>query len=65
MGKDSNKNLVGQPILKQIVDLVPLTLFDRLVIEPDSDRYYKQFGSWTQFVSLLFENEKKHTIQTV
>lgn len=54
MGKDSNKNLVGQPILKQIVDLVPLTLFDRLVIEPDSDRYYKQFGSWTQFVSLLF-----------
>jgi len=54
MGKDSNKHLVGQPILKQIVDLVPRSLFDKLVFEQDSDRYYKTFDSWKQFVTLLF-----------
>jgi hypothetical protein len=32
MGKSSDKRLVGQPILKQIVDLVPRALFDKLVI---------------------------------
>jgi hypothetical protein len=54
MGKDSNKNLVGQPIFKQIVDLVPRAFFDRLVLEHGSDRYYKCFSSWTQFITLLF-----------
>lgn len=54
MGKSSDKRLVGQPILKQIVDIVPRALFDRLVFEQDSDRYYKRFDSWTQFVTLLF-----------
>lgn len=54
MGKDSDKKLVGQPILKQIVDMVPRELFDRLVLEHESDRYYKRYDSWTQFVSLLF-----------
>jgi len=54
MGKSSDKRLVGQPILKQIVDLVPRALFDKLVFEQDSDRYYKRFSSWTQFVTLQF-----------
>jgi Transposase len=54
MGKDSDKHLVGQPILKQIVDLVPRSLFDKLVFEQDSDRYYKTFDSWKQFVTLLW-----------
>lgn len=54
MDKNSDKRLVGQPILKQIVDLVPRELFDRLVFEHDTDRYYKRFDSWTQFVTLLF-----------
>lgn len=54
MDKSSDKRLVGQPILKQIVDLVPRALFDRLVFEQKSDRYYKRFDSWTQFVTLLF-----------
>lgn len=54
MGKDSEKQLVGQPIFKQIVDIVPREIFDKLVLEHKSDRYYKQFSSWTQFVTLLF-----------
>ena len=36
------------------MDLVPREFFDRLVFEQDSDRYYKRFDSWTQFVTLLF-----------
>jgi len=54
MDKVSEKRLVGQPILKQILDLVPRALFDRLVLEHHSDRYYKAFDSWTQFITLLF-----------
>lgn len=54
IGKSSDKKLVTQPILKQIVDLVPREIFDKLVLEQDSDRYYKRFDSWTQFVSLLY-----------
>lgn len=54
MGKDSHKNLVGQPVFKQLVDFVPRELFDQLVFEHKSDRYYKTYDSWTQFVTLLF-----------
>jgi hypothetical protein len=53
MGKVSDKKLVGQPILRQIVDIVPRELFDRLVLEHKSDRYYKTYDSWTQFMTLL------------
>ena len=33
MGKSSNKHLIGQPILQQILDLVPREVFDKLVLE--------------------------------
>lgn len=54
MGKDSEKHLVGQPILKQIIDLFPRNKFDELVGKHNSDKYYKSFSSWTEFISLLF-----------
>ncbi len=54
MDKVSEKRLVGQPILKQIVDILPRELFDRLVLEHKSDRYYKMYDSWTQLTTLLF-----------
>jgi len=54
MGKDSEKHLVGQPILKQIIDLFPRNKFDELVVKHNSDKYYKSFPSWTEFISLLF-----------
>ncbi|MDR2836810.1 MAG: DUF4372 domain-containing protein [Bacteroidales bacterium] len=41
MGKDSIKNLVGQPIFKQIIKIIPKDKFDELVIVHQSDRYYK------------------------
>jgi hypothetical protein len=54
MSKDSKKNLVGQPILRQIIKLMPREKFNKLVIRCKSDRYYKTFFSWEQLVTMLF-----------
>ena len=54
MCKDSTKKLVGQPIFKQIIKIIPREKFDELVIKYESDKYYKTFFSWEQFVTLLF-----------
>ena len=43
MGKDISKNLVGQPIFKQIIKMLPREQFDLLVNQCGSDRYYKHF----------------------
>jgi len=54
MGKDIKKNLVGQPIFKQIIKILPREQFDLLVKQYASDRYYKTFFSWEQLIVLLF-----------
>lgn len=54
MGKDSTKNLVGQPVLKQIIDLLPKEKFDILVKKHQSDKYYKTYSSWKQLITMLF-----------
>ena len=54
MGKDNQKKLVGQPIFKQIIKLIPREKFNELVIQCKSDRYYKTFFSWEQLVTMLF-----------
>jgi hypothetical protein len=54
MCKDTEKFLVGQPIFKQIVKKIPRSLFERLVAEYQSDRYYKSFSSWDELITLLF-----------
>lgn len=53
MSKDTTKNLVGQPIFKQIIKMLPREQFDRLVNQCRSDRYYKTFFSWEQLVTML------------
>jgi hypothetical protein len=52
--KNSEKHLVGQPVFKQIVDLIPRNKFDILVKKHKTDRYYKTFDSWTQLTTMLF-----------
>jgi hypothetical protein len=52
--KDTEKNFVGQPIFKQLVDLLPKSKFDILALEHKTDRYYKAFPAWTQLVTMLF-----------
>ena len=54
MGKDSKKHLVGQPIFKQIVQIIPKDKFAHLVRKTESDKYYKTFTSWDELVTLLF-----------
>lgn len=52
--KNREKNLVGQPIFKQILGFIPRNKFDHLVRKHNSDRYYKTFDSWTHLVTMLF-----------
>ena len=54
MSENTNKNLIGQPILTQVLALVSKVTFRGLVKEKKSDRYYKKFNTWTHFVSLMF-----------
>ena len=54
MGKDNQKHLVGQPVFRQIIKLIPRDKFNELVINCKSDRYYKTFFSWEQLVTMLF-----------
>jgi hypothetical protein len=52
--KDIEKKFVGQPIFKQLMDLLPKGKFDTLAIGHKTDRYYKAFPAWTQLVTMLF-----------
>ena len=52
--KNIEKHLVGQPVFKQIIDLIPRNKFDLLVSSHKSDRYYKTFDSWKHLMTMLF-----------
>ena len=54
MGKDTTKNLAGQPVFKQVMKILPREQFDIVVRQCGSDRYYKSFFSWDQLVVMLF-----------
>jgi hypothetical protein len=54
MGKDSKKHLVGQPIFKQIIKMIPRDKFDLLVKKNKSDKNYRAFYSWDELVTMLF-----------
>ena len=54
MGKDSIKNLIGQPIFKQILNIIPRDIINRVVLEYQGDRYYKSFSTFDELVTLLF-----------
>ncbi len=54
MGKNREINFVGQPVLKQIMELATVIDIKSIIREKQSDRYYKSFGSMTQLVTLLF-----------
>jgi hypothetical protein len=48
------KNFVGQPIFKQVINILPKQLFQELVYNLGTDRYYKTFYSWDQLICMLF-----------
>jgi hypothetical protein len=43
----------GQPILSQVLSLVPKDLFDKLAQEHKADRYYKNFFAFDHLVTML------------
>jgi len=54
MSENASKNLVGQPILTQVLALVNKNNFNKLVKKHESGRYYKKFSAWTHFTSMMF-----------
>jgi hypothetical protein len=44
----------GQPVLNQLLQLIPRHLVERLSKKFDSDRYYKKFKTYDHLVSMLF-----------
>jgi len=54
MDKGSKKNLVGQPIFKQLLKLLPREVIDRVILKQQSDRYYKALSTFDELVTLLF-----------
>ncbi len=54
MSKNTEIKLVGQPIFKQVLDLIDRVNIPSIVSKHDSDRYYKAFKSKTHLVTMLF-----------
>jgi hypothetical protein len=54
MCKDSKKNLIGQPIFKQILNLISQEVVNRVVIKRQSNRYSKSFSTLDELTTLLF-----------
>jgi hypothetical protein len=54
VSKNTELKFVGQPIFKQIVDLVNTVNIESLVRKHNSDYYYKAFKSRTHLITMLF-----------
>lgn len=54
MNKDTLKHLVGQPVFKQLIKMLPREQFDLIVQQYGGDHYYKTFFSWDQLITMLF-----------
>jgi hypothetical protein len=54
MDKGSKKILIGQPIFKQIINLIPKSVVEQVVFKQRGDRYYKSFSVWDELITLLF-----------
>jgi hypothetical protein len=54
MDKRSEIKFVGQPIFKQVVNLVQKVNISALIKAHESDRYYKAFKSRTHLITMLF-----------
>ena len=54
MCKDSEIKLVGQPIFKQVIDLLSVINPDSLIRKHKADYYYKAFKAKTHLITMLF-----------
>ena len=54
MDKNSEIRFVGQPIFRQILNLIDESELKKLIRKHNSDYYYKAFKSKTQLITMLF-----------
>ncbi len=54
MDKNNELKFVGQPIFKQIIDLLKVADITSIIKAHDSDRYYKAFKTRTHIITMLF-----------
>jgi len=54
MAKINEIKFVGQPIFKQVINLIEKVNISTIVRAHDSDRYYKAFKSKTHLITMLF-----------
>lgn len=54
MDKNNEIKFVGQPIFKQIINLIEKVNISSIIKAHDSDRYYKAFKSKTHLITMLF-----------
>jgi hypothetical protein len=54
MGKNTEIKFVGQPIFKQVINLIDRTNITSLVKKHNADYYYKAFKAKTQLITVLF-----------
>ena len=52
--KDKDKSFAGQPILSQVLDVIPSSLINKANRKHQSNRYYKKLPLRTHLVSLLY-----------
>ena len=51
---NKSKNFSGQPIIKQLLKLLPFDIVSRTAKNQDSDRYYKKFKTYDHLVTMLY-----------
>ena len=49
-----NTNLIGQPVICQLLSFLPRQIVDTSVSEQKSDRYYKTMTTWKQLVFMRY-----------
>ncbi len=54
MGKNTEIKFIGQPIFRQIINLIDSINIKGLIQQHNSDYYYKAYKSRTQLIVMLF-----------
>jgi hypothetical protein len=54
MSENTEINFVGQPIFKQVINLLESVSINILVNRHKADNYYKAFKAKTQLITVLF-----------
>lgn len=51
---NKSKNFSGQPIISQVLKLLPSRIITRTAEKHQSDRYYKRFKTYDHLVTMIF-----------